>query len=246
VRTSDLFSVNGQSVLVCGAGGLGTSIVARLVEQGAHVTVADVSETSLRSLANQIHGINTIAVDLTDENAVCNLVGECGDLDALVHAVGINPRRGIIDTSLSEWESTVNVNLKSACLLGREAAKNMLSNGGGSMVFLSSVAGLLAHKDHGVYAASKGGLNQLLRVMAHEFASQQITVNGIAPGYIETDLTTKYLQDSENRARLLTLIPMGVLGKPSDLVGLVQFLLSPAARFITGQIMYVDGGRTLV
>ena len=114
------------------------------------------------------------------------------------------------------------------------------------MVFISSVAGSLAHKNHGVYAASKGGLNQLLRVMAHEFASSGVTVNGVAPGYINTALTNSYLADHTNYSRLVSLIPKGELGKPEDILGAVHFLLSESAQFVTGQVLNVDGGRTLV
>ena len=122
----------------------------------------------------------------------------------------------------------------------------MLPRKKGSMVFISSVAGSLAHKNHGGYAASKGGLNQLLRVMAHEFASSGVTVNGVAPGYINTALTNSYLADHTNYSRLVSLIPKGELGKPEDILGAVHFLLSESAQFVTGQVLNVDGGRTLV
>jgi gluconate 5-dehydrogenase len=111
---------------------------------------------------------------------------------------------------------------------------------------LSSVSGLLAHKLHAPYAASKGGLNQMMRVMAAEWASSGVTVNALAPGYIETPLTAEYLKKPGVRSDLESLIPAGRLGVPADVVGTALFLSSRHADFITGHVLYIDGGRTLV
>jgi NAD(P)-dependent dehydrogenase (short-subunit alcohol dehydrogenase family) len=122
----------------------------------------------------------------------------------------------------------------------------MVAEGKGRIVVLSSVSGLLAHKLHAPYAASKGGLNQMMRVMAHEWASSGVTVNALAPGYIETALTSEYLKKPGVRDDLVRLVPAGRLGVPSDVVGPALFLSSRHANFITGHVLYVDGGRTLV
>jgi NAD(P)-dependent dehydrogenase (short-subunit alcohol dehydrogenase family) len=108
------------------------------------------------------------------------------------------------------------------------------------------VSGLLAHPHHAPYAATKGGLNQMLRVMAREWAPYGVTVNGVAPGYIETDLTKDYLDQGNNRQSLASLIPAERLGRPQEVADAVTFLASDRAGFITGQILYVDGGRVLV
>jgi len=113
-------------------------------------------------------------------------------------------------------------------------------------VFMSSVSGLLAHPHHAPYAATKGGLNQLLRVMAREWAPRGVTVNAVAPGYIETELTQAYLAKDGVRDGLTSLVPAGRLGQPQEIADAVTFLASDRAAFVTGQVLYVDGGRVLV
>ena len=122
----------------------------------------------------------------------------------------------------------------------------MAQRGRGSLLFVSSVAGTIPHKNHGAYAASKSGLNQLVRVLANELASIGVTANLLAPGYIETDLTREHLQRPGVREGLIDLVPMGRLGTPQELTGIASFLLSPDGGFITGQVIHIDGGRTLI
>jgi NAD(P)-dependent dehydrogenase (short-subunit alcohol dehydrogenase family) len=122
----------------------------------------------------------------------------------------------------------------------------MVPAGYGRIVFLSSVSGLLAHADHAPYAATKGGVNQLCRVMAREWAAHGVTVNAVAPGYTETELTRAHLDKPGVRAGLTALVPAGRLGTVADLAGPVLFLCSAQSAFVTGHVMYVDGGRTLV
>jgi gluconate 5-dehydrogenase len=121
-----------------------------------------------------------------------------------------------------------------------------VANGHGRIVYLSSVSALLAHKDHSPYAASKGGINQLMRVMAREWAPHGVTVNAIAPGYIETSLTAAYLAKPGMRQSMEDLVPAGRLGTPADLTGPALFLCSDRSAFVTGQVLFIDGGRTLV
>ncbi len=114
-------------------------------------------------------------------------------------------------------------------------------------MFFSSVAGLMGHRNHGPYAATKGAINQLTKVMAHEYAADGVTVNAVAPGYMETNLTTAYLDaHPAERDRLVSLIPAGRFGRLEEVVGPVLFLASRQSSFITGHILYIDGGRTVV
>jgi gluconate 5-dehydrogenase len=122
----------------------------------------------------------------------------------------------------------------------------MCAAGYGRMIFLSSVSGLLAHAHHAPYAATKGGLNQLVRVMAREWAPRGVTVNAVAPGYIETDLTRDYLAQPSIREDLVSLVPAGRLGTSTEVADAVSFLASDRAAFVTGHILYVDGGRILI
>ncbi|HVC25496.1 MAG TPA: SDR family oxidoreductase, partial [Acidimicrobiales bacterium] len=139
----------------------------------------------------------------------------------------------------------IDANLSSAFYLGRAAGRQMCSQGIGRIVYFSSVSGLLAHKLHAPYAASKGGMNQMMRVMAAEWAARGVTVNAVAPGYTETELTAEYLARPGVREGLERLVPAGRLGGVDELVGPVLFLASDHARYVTGQVLYVDGGRTL-
>src|SRR6188768_2582802 len=140
----------------------------------------------------------------------------------------------------------LTLNLSSAWWLGQEVGRRMVAAGYGRMVFVSSVSALLAHAHHAPYAASKGGINQLMRVMAREWAASGVTVNALAPGYIETPLTAAELAKPGKRADLESLVPAGRLGTPDELTGPALFLSSRHAGFITGHVMYIDGGRTLV
>jgi NAD(P)-dependent dehydrogenase (short-subunit alcohol dehydrogenase family) len=123
----------------------------------------------------------------------------------------------------------------------------MRAQGHGRIVFFSSVAGRSGHKLHGPYAATKGAINQLMRVIAHEYAADGVTANAVAPGYMDTELTRQYLSDHpDKRQALIDLIPAGRFGSLEEVVDPVLFLCSPRASFITGQVMYIDGGRTII
>ena len=155
-------------------------------------------------------------------------------------------REPVLELGDDDWASTLTLNLSSAYWLGQAVGRLMVDAKYGRMVFVSSVSGLLAHANHAPYAATKGGMNQLLRVMAREWAPFGVTVNAVAPGYIETDLTKAYLDTGNNRESLESLVPADRLGRPSEVADAVTFLASDRAGFITGQILYVDGGRVLV
>jgi NAD(P)-dependent dehydrogenase (short-subunit alcohol dehydrogenase family) len=143
-------------------------------------------------------------------------------------------------------EASLEVNLSSAFWLGQAAGAEMSRQGKGRIIFVSSVSGVLAHKHHAPYAASKGAINQMMKVMAVEWAPLGVTVNAVAPGYVETALTREHLDRDGNRNRLESMVPAGRLGTPDEVVGPVLFLASPHAGFVTGHVMYIDGGRTLV
>ncbi len=241
-------------VLVIGAGGLGAACAGGFAGTGARVVVADVDQRRLRELDVELAltdgGGGVVPADLSrpdDCRAVVDTsVAVLGGLDVLVHAIGVNNRQPIVELSDADWDHVLTINLSSAYWLGQAAGKVMRDQGRGRIVFLSSVSGLLAHAKHGPYAASKGGVNQLMRVMAHEWAADGVGVNAIAPGYVETRLTADYLERPGVRESLTALVPAGRLGSPAEIVGPTLFLASPLSSFITGQVLYVDGGRTLV
>jgi gluconate 5-dehydrogenase len=245
--SSGWLGLSGRRVFVAGAGGIGAACVEAFLDAGAQVAVADVSAAALESLPPTVARLQAdLASAAGCREAVTQALSSLGGLDAFVHAVGVNHRVPVLDVDDETWLRVLDVNLSSAFWLGREAGRHMVAAGRGRQVYLSSVSGLLAHPDHSAYAATKGGLNQLLRVMAREWAPHGVTVNGIGPGYTETELTRAHLDKPGMREHYTALVPAGRLGGVDDLAGPVLFLCSDRASFVTGQVLYVDGGRTLV
>jgi NAD(P)-dependent dehydrogenase (short-subunit alcohol dehydrogenase family) len=228
--------LEGQRVVVAGgAGGFGSALIAAFTEQGAHTQAIDVAPG------------DHIQADLRDPAAARAALAAASDrlggLDVFVHSVGINRRKPIADYSDADWDEIVAVNLTSAFHTARAA----LTHGARRIVFFSSVAGRSGHRHHGPYAATKGAINQLMRVMAHETAADGVTVNAVAPGYMDTELTRQYLADHPGRREaLIELIPAGRFARIDEVVGPVLFLCSRQASFITGTVLYIDGGRSVL
>jgi gluconate 5-dehydrogenase len=250
----DWLTLDGRPTLVCGAGGLGAASALSLAAQGARVALVDVNSENLdavvRAAKEAGREIKPLVADLRTAQACRAAVSEASGLigtpQIFLHAVGRNVRKPVLELADDDWEDTLTLNLSSAYWLGQAVGRLMVEQQYGRMVFVSSVSGLLAHAHHGPYAATKGGMNQMFRVMAREWAKYGVTVNAVAPGYIETDLTKAYLDKDNHRADLESLVPAERLGRPEEVADAVTFLASDRARFITGQILYVDGGRVLV
>ncbi|WP_181803361.1 SDR family NAD(P)-dependent oxidoreductase [Streptomyces shenzhenensis] len=251
---TDWLGLRNRAALVAGAGGIGAAAALALAQQGARVVVTDVEEARLAGLTQEAAElgvtVETRVADLTDaedaRKAVASAAAAMGGLDVFLHAVGMNDRRPALETPDEVWQRIIEVNLKSAVWTAQAAGSLMVDAGYGRIVFVSSVSGLLAHAHHAPYAATKGGVNQLCRVMAREWAPHGVTVNAIAPGYTETDLTRAYLEKPGMRESMVGMVPAGRLGTTEDLVGPLLFLSSARSAFVTGHVMYVDGGRTLV
>lgn len=240
--------LTGKRVLVCGGGAFGMAATRAYLEVGARVAVIDIEVDCHREEFANTSAL--VQADLSTSEgchyAIEKTVAALGGIDVLFDAVGINRRVPVFEVDDNLWQQILQVNLSSAFWIGREVGRRMVDQGDGNIVFCSSVSGVLAHPDHSAYAASKGGLNQLLRVMAREWAPHGVNVNAIAPAYAESPLTADHLAEPGVRESYESMVPAGRLGTPEDIVGPALFLSSPRSAYITGQSILVDGGRTLV
>lgn len=254
MTTTDWLQLQDRPCLVLGAGGLGGASALSLALSGGRVLLVDVDVQHLEAvrLAAKEAGaeIDTLAADLSEPQSCRDVVAEAarrlGGIEVFLHAIGRNLRLPVLELDDDAWSDIISLNLSTAYWTGQAVGRVMCERGYGRMVFMSSVSGLLAHPHHAPYAATKGGLNQLLRVMAREWAPRGVTVNAVAPGYIETELTQAYLAKDGVRDGLTSLVPAGRLGQPQEIADAVTFLASDRAAFVTGQVLYVDGGRVLV
>ncbi len=250
-RPGQWLGLDGARVLIAGAGGIGLACATAFADVGARIAIFDANPEKLRAASSSLTSACylrevDLAVPEQVKTAVDAVEDEFGGLDVVLHAVGINIRKPSLQLEPDEWLKVLKVNLDSAFWLAQAAGRHMVPRQSGRIILVSSVSSQLAHPDHAPYAATKAGLNQMMRVMAREWANDGVTLNAIAPGYIETELTIGYLEKEENRQKLTSLVPMGRLGVPQELTGPVLFLASPHSSFITGQVLFIDGGRTLV
>jgi 3-oxoacyl-[acyl-carrier protein] reductase len=238
--------------LVTGASrGLGKAIAVALAQEGASVAAVARSEDALKETLEAIRAAGgtaePFAVDVADEAAVEaaveKIAARFGHIDVLVNNAGVT-RDGLLMRMKSEdWDAVINTNLKGAFHLTKPVGRMMVKQRAGRIINISSVIGLMGNAGQANYAASKAGLIGFSKSVAREFASRGITCNVVCPGFIETDMTKGLGEDL--RKKLLEKIPLARLGQPADVAGVVAFLASPAASYITGQILTVDGGMVM-
>jgi NAD(P)-dependent dehydrogenase (short-subunit alcohol dehydrogenase family) len=250
-----LFAIDGRVILVAGgAGGLGAPLTAALAQRGAKVLIADIDAQRAEKTARELAAVCTTearacALDVVSPQscaaAVDLALSAWGRLDGLLNATGIYRVAAALDLDDESWERTIEINLTGAFRLARAAARVMAAQKSGRIVTLASVSSAVANPRYAAYAASKAGVAHLTRVLAVEWAAAGITVNAIGPAAIPTPLAQPIFDDEKRRQAALARIPMSRFGTPNDLLGAAIFLLSPAADFVTGQILYVDGGRTI-
>ncbi len=248
------FALHGRNALVTGASsGLGAHFARLLASQGAKVALAARRLDRLESLANEIRAAGgtaiAVACDVQDEASVVDAAARAaaglGTLDILVNNSGVTGRKPFLESTAEEWDSVLDTNLRGAFLMCREFARAAIAAGqGGRIVNVASILGLRTIKGVVPYSASKAGLCHMTAVLAMELGPHGITVNTLAPGYVETDLNRSFLQGPAG-ARIAARVPLGRLGQPEDLDGALLLLASEAGRFITGVVLPVDGGHVV-
>lgn len=242
-------ALEGKTAWITGSGrGIGYAIAERLAEEGAKIVIHDIDETSARNASEQLrsqgHESIYLVSNVTDSEQidanVNTILEKYGSLDILVNNAGITRDGLLVRMKDNDWDSVMAVNLKGAFVCTRRTAKVMMKQRSGRIVNVASVVGIMGNAGQSNYAASKAGLIGFTKSCARELAPRGITVNAIAPGYIETEMT-KVLPDAV-RQSFIDQTPLGRPGTPNDVSGVVYFLVHPDSSFLTGQVVHIDGG----
>jgi len=246
-----LFDLAGRTALVTGSSrGLGRAIAEGLAKAGARLIVNGVDRARVEAAVAELraagHAAEGAAFDVTNEADVVAAFARFDRdgiaIDILVNNAGIQLRKPLVDISSAEWRRVIETNLTSAFVIGREAAKRMIPRRRGKIVNIGSLASELARPTIGPYTAAKGGIKNLTRAMAVEWAASGIQANAIGPGYMLTDMNEALVNNADFNGWLMSRIPAKRWGRPDELVGAAVFLASSASDYVNGQIIYVDGG----
>ena len=243
-----IFGLAGRVCIVTGgAQGIGEACIRRFARENANVVIADIDDSRGLALAAELNGLY-VHCDVGDKAQVDALVSKTiathGRIDVLVNNAGIFKAADFLEMTEADFDAVLRINLKGSFLVGQAVAREMARSGKGSIINMSSVNGVLAIPNITSYNVSKGGINQLTRVMALSLVDKGIRVNAVAPGTIATELAAKaVLTSDEAKARIMSRTPMKRLGQPSEIADTVAYLASDAASYITGEIIVVDGGR---
>lgn len=251
------FDLTGRVALITGSSrGIGLALAQGLADAGATIVLNGVDETRLAraytSLAERF-GQGRVAAhrfDVTDEagvtSAVDSIESEIGPIDVLVNNAGIQHREPLLDISLADWQRVIDIDLTAAFVVGRTVAARMVPRRAGKIVNICSVQTDLARPTIGPYTAAKGALRNLTRAMTAEWAGEGLQINAIAPGYIHTEMTQKLVDDKTFNEWILGRTPARRWGTVGDLVGPAVWLSSSASDYVNGQVIFIDGGMTVV
>lgn len=246
-----LFDLTGKTALITGSSrGLGRAFAKGLAGAGARVVLNGVNEARLTEAAAEMraegHDVLTAAFDVTDESAIVaafNHFDETGiEIDILINNAGIQFRKPMLELETADWSRVIDTNLTSAFVVGREAAKRMVTRGRGKIINIGSLTSELARATVAPYTVAKGGIKMLTKAMAAEWGDKGIQANAIGPGYMITDMNEALINDPDFDAWVKGRTPMRRWGRPEELAGTAIYLASDASSYISGQIIYADGG----
>ena len=246
-----MFDLSGKTALVTGAsGGIGRAIATLLHSRGAHVVLHGTSQEKLLALSDQI-GSNTsvISANLQDLDAASTLVESASNLsnapiDILINNAGFAMDGLLMRMKIEDWQSVLDVNLTANMILCRSAIRSMVKAKWGRIISISSIVGVTGNPGQSNYAASKAGIIGFCKSLAQEVASRGITVNIVAPGFIETPMTD--LLDEKQKDKLLRQVPVGRLGTPDEVASAVMFLATQEASYLTGATFHINGGMAML
>jgi 2-deoxy-D-gluconate 3-dehydrogenase len=245
------FSLKGKTAIVIGASrGLGQGMALALAEAGADLALVARTVSSLEELAEEVKALNRKCLILPNDISkpseiqiiVKRVIEAFGKIDILINSQGTQVRKPALEMTEKDWDDLMSVNLKSVFFSCQTVGREMAKQGRGKIINVASLTSVIGLPNISIYGASKGGVAQLTKALAVEWASRHINVNAVLPGYYKTALTEDLFKNEERAKWVLSRIPMGRTGLPEDLVGTVVFLSSEASDYITGQIIPVDGG----
>jgi len=245
-----MFDLTGKTALVTGAtGGIGEAIARALHRQGATVALSGTRQERLAALAADFGSrVHTLPCDLADKDAVEALVpaaeAAMERLDIVVNNAGITRDNIFVRLRDEDWDTVIAVNLTAGFRIARAAARGMMRRRAGRIIGITSVVGVTGNAGQGNYAAAKAGMIGMSKALAQEVAARGVTVNCIAPGFIETAMTSKLTE--KQRELLLSRVPAGRLGVPADVAGIAVYLASDEASYVTGQTFHVNGGMAMI
>ncbi len=245
-----MFDLSGKSALVTGAsGGIGGAIARALHAQGANVGLSGTRTGPLEQLKAELGGrAHVLPCDLGDPAAIEGLLksadGALGGIDILVNNAGLTRDTLALRMKDEEWQKVIDVNLTAGFRLARGALRGMMKKRWGRIIGITSVVGVTGNPGQANYAAAKAGMIGMSKALAQEVASRGITVNCVAPGFIETQMTGAL--NEEQKARIMTAVPAGRLGQPAEIAAAVVYLASPEAAYVTGQTVHVNGGMAMI
>jgi gluconate 5-dehydrogenase len=253
----NLFDLSGRIALVTGSSrGIGYALARGLAEAGATIVLNGVSGERLAQARERLRvefgetRVHAYAFDVTDPERVTDAVERIesgvGPIEILVNNAALQHRQPLLDVTLEDWNRVLTTDLTSAFLVGRAVARFQIARGSGKIINVCSVQSDLARPTIAPYTAAKGGLRNLTRAMTAEWAASGLQINGLAPGYIHTEMTQALVDDPEFDAWLRGRAPAGRWGTPDDLVGPAVWLASDGSRYVNGQVIFIDGGMTSV